>query len=127
MSLSVARPILIEPGGASTDRPGRRIFSMLVAMLDVSLDRGAAVGPIEVTGSIDGCEIGCATTAGRGGSGAPVGYRGSGPDGYIGCGRDVLGGVSGRDVCGGWAGQAVLDRCATGTDAVCGGRPADPV
>ncbi len=33
MSLSVARPILTEPGGASAGRPGRRILSMLVARL----------------------------------------------------------------------------------------------
>ena len=45
MSLSVARPILIEPAGTSAGRPGRRILSMLVARLP-SLERGAAVGPI---------------------------------------------------------------------------------
>ena len=59
MSLSVARPILIEPAGASGARPGRRIFIMLVARLP-SLWRGAAVGPSWVTGSA-GAEIGCAT------------------------------------------------------------------
>ena len=80
MSLSVARPILIEPGGASADLPGRRIFSMLVARLP-SLERGAAVGPIEVTGSMSGAEIGCAAAAGRAGCCGPLGYRGCGPDG----------------------------------------------
>ena len=45
MSLSVARPILMEPGGASAGRPGRRIFSMLVARLP-SRPRGAAAGPM---------------------------------------------------------------------------------
>ena len=55
MSLSVLRPILIEPGGASAGRPGRRIFSMLVARLP-SLERGAAAGPIAVTDSSAGWE-----------------------------------------------------------------------
>ena len=73
MSLSVARPILIAPGGASADLPGRRILSMLVARLP-SLERGAAVGPIAVTGSMSGAEIGwrwrrdgptCAAAVGR--------------------------------------------------------------
>ena len=71
MSLSVARPILIEPGGASAGLPGRRIFSMLVARLP-SLERGAAVGPIAVTDSSAGCDIGrlprrvgCAVLGGR--------------------------------------------------------------
>src|SRR5690606_10847547 len=64
MSLSTARPILIDPGGASCARPGRRIFIMLVARLLISGDRGAAVGPRAVAGSssdTDGCG------AGRGG------------------------------------------------------------
>ena len=41
--------------GASAGRPGRRIFSMLVARLP-SLERGAAVGPIAVTDSRAGCD-----------------------------------------------------------------------
>ena len=61
MSLSVARPILTDPGGASAGRPGRRIFSMLVARLP-SLVRGAAVGPIDVTDSRAGCDIGACRT-----------------------------------------------------------------
>ena len=64
MSLSVARPILIAPAGTSAARPGRRILSMLVARLP-SLERGAAVGPICVTDSRPGEEIGCATAVGR--------------------------------------------------------------
>ena len=40
---------------------------MLVARLPESLERGAAVGPIEVTGSMAGAEIGCDTAAGRAG------------------------------------------------------------
>ena len=34
MSLSVARPIVSEPGGTSGDEPGRRILSMEVARFD---------------------------------------------------------------------------------------------
>jgi hypothetical protein len=56
MSLSLARPILIEPAGASAVRPDRRIFSMLVARFP-SLERGAAVGPIAVTDSSAGWDI----------------------------------------------------------------------
>ncbi len=60
MSLSVLRPILTEPGAEdSAGRPGRRIFSMLVARLP-SLERGAAIGPIAVTDSRAGCDSGCA-------------------------------------------------------------------
>ena len=73
MSLSVARPILIEPGGTSAGRPGRRIFSMLVARLP-SLERGAAVGPIAVTDSRPGAEIGCDTGVGRTGCDGLGGY-----------------------------------------------------
>src|SRR5439155_18438126 len=69
MSLSVARPILIDPGGALGALPGRRIFSMLVARLP-SLVRGAAVGPIWVTDSRLGEEIDCCETGtGRAGWG----------------------------------------------------------
>src|SRR5689334_2748786 len=64
MSLSVARPILIDPGGALGAPPGRRILSMLVARLP-SLDRGAADGPIMVTDSRSGEEIDCGAGAGR--------------------------------------------------------------
>src|SRR6185312_12991028 len=58
MSLSVALPILIAPADTSAVRPGRRIFSMLVARLP-SLERGAAVGPIWVTDSRLGAAIDC--------------------------------------------------------------------
>ena len=37
------------------------------------------------------------------------------------------GGIGGRGVGGGWVGQAALGLCATGTEAVCGGRPTEPV
>jgi hypothetical protein len=56
MSLSVARPILIDPGGALGAALGRRIFSMLVARLPSDV-RGAAVGPSWVTDSRLGEEI----------------------------------------------------------------------
>src|SRR6202040_3574418 len=64
MSLSGARPILIEPGGVCTVRPGCRIFSMLVARLLV-LECGAAAGAIDVAHSAAGAEIGCGTGAER--------------------------------------------------------------
>ncbi len=58
MSLSPARPIFVDPGGVSAGRPGRRIRSMLVAMLP-SAERGAAAGPIIVADSISDDEMGC--------------------------------------------------------------------
>src|ERR1700759_5708207 len=79
MSLSVARPILMPPAGTSGARPGRRILSMLVARLP-SLVRGAAVGPICVTDSRPGEEIGCATAVGRTGCGV-LGEYDDGPFG----------------------------------------------
>ena len=69
MSLSLARPIFTEPGGTSGARPGRRILSMLVAMLPSPPERGAAAGPIWVTDSIAGDEIGCCCCSGRDGGG----------------------------------------------------------
>ena len=71
MSLSVARPILVAPAGTSVVRPGRRIFSMLVARLP-SLERGAAVGPIWVTDSRLGADIDCCDTGAGGRMGADV-------------------------------------------------------
>src|SRR6202023_1628741 len=66
MSLSGARPILIEPGGVCTVRPGCRIFSMLVARLLV-LECGAAAGAIDVAHSAAGAGVGCGAGGGRGG------------------------------------------------------------
>ena len=121
MSLSPARPILIAPAGTSTGRPGRKILSMLVAMLP-SPDRGAAAGPITVADSSAGDEMGLAAGAGIGAGrdGCGLGGRGRGPvgDGYCpGCvGRPCAGGAGG-----GW-----LGRLTTGTAAVGGGEPANP-
>ena len=134
MSLSVARPILIEPGGALGALPGRRIFSMLVARLP-SLVRGAAVGPSWVTDSRSGVEMDCCDTGiggrtgcdvlGGGAVDGPLVYgcgaerwRCWGADGYTGCcGPDVYAGdcgcetFGGREVggcaCGGWEGGGV--------------------
>jgi hypothetical protein len=100
---------------------------MLVARLP-SPARGAAVGPIAVTDSSAGCDIGCEFGGGRSGGagldgadgypGPPraagcgeEGYRGCGADGYAG-GRCVLGGGCGRETCGEEAG---------GCDGVCVG------
>jgi hypothetical protein len=60
---------------------------MLVARLP-SLVRGAAVGPIAVTDSSDGDEIG--TAAGDAGAlgACAEGYPDCGPEGYLGCGLD---------------------------------------
>ena len=86
MSLSLARPIFTAPGGDSGARPGRRILSMLVARLPPSPERGAAVGPIRVTGSSPAwSDIGGDISGDIGGGiAAPAAggrVRGCGPDG----------------------------------------------
>ena len=60
---------------AGAGLPGRRIFSMLVARLP-SPARGAAVGPIAVTDSSAGCDIGCDIGGCRVGAAGLDGYAG---------------------------------------------------
>src|SRR5271156_915602 len=53
MSLSVARPMLTDPGGGSAEPLGRPILRKLVARSDVASWRGA--GPLEVVCKLAGC------------------------------------------------------------------------
>ena len=67
MSLSVARPIVSEPGGTSGDEPGRRILSIAVARFDGEPQR-ADEGTIWV-GAASGA-VGSSGDGGSGGGGA---------------------------------------------------------
>ena len=113
---------------------------MLVARLP-SLVRGAAVGPIAVTDSRPGEEIGCATPGSAGRAAACSADTTAGrsdrradPTGTAAAVRTGTSAAAGATRwpaaarCGAAAGvgQDVLGRDATGTDVVCGGVPAEP-